>query len=401
MDLSSSSGSRDFENRFGLIKGPEAVSDRCKKATIPLPYHIPNENLDILRLKHLETRCLKFLERKLLLSKIHGEQYKALLMEYILTGNGGELSRKFLCDLGKLLKRFDVIIIADEIMTGGRVGPGLTMTLTQPQELKERVKFITLGKVYDCGITLQSIDYEIGTEHTENLRGMSTELELGVAYANLCRIESFLLANSIEVRQKQLLKSLKLNIWNKEKIWGQGLLLFSSKARVKVREGLKHRYLTQLEVTRKIRLGSLKDSDYTSSWMNTNLSASIEQWLEMFEKNPVEVYQEPCSKYSQFLLAVADYSLAKTEFTGYFGVEEILDFVGKRRASDIEANFKKRKIEEQGPLRGRCCKNVSNLFHEALRDAIDQSSGYVNRVRKCKKRRLFYTLGIHVSKTEN
>lgn len=389
LDLGTSASTSNFEKRFGLIKLPAEASDRCKKAAVPMPYHIPNSTLNSVELCELETKCLVFLERKLLLAALEGRPYEALMMEYILTGCGAELSSRFLRNLGLLLKRYGVIVIADEVMTGCRVGPGIVMTLSQPAELKERVKFITLGKVFDCGITLQSLDYGVKSFDEYGQRGLSTELEVGTAYARLSRIEELLLADSIAIKQAQVFKALKLNGTDTERVWGRGLLLFSSKGRAKATTGLRHRFLAQLEPQKKNTLGSLQQTEYTSSYLNEMLFANINVWLETLE-------DEPPGEYSQFMIAIANFVLSRdVSFDGIFRVEDILEYLGDVSVKAMETSYKKRKRETLGPLEGRCSKNITNLFHEALRVAIGRSNGYIDRQPKGKSRRLSYMVKIY------
>jgi 4-aminobutyrate aminotransferase-like enzyme len=85
--------------------------------------------------------------------KLEGRPMRALVMELILASNGGELSNRFLKNIGTLARHHEFSIIVDEILTGARVGPKLLRTLTTPTEFQTAVGFVTLGKWPGLGIS--------------------------------------------------------------------------------------------------------------------------------------------------------------------------------------------------------------------------------------------------------
>ena len=151
---------------------------QCQEQTVPLPYNIPGDWLPDARLCNYKRYCLDHLHETLLFAFFSGKPYKAILLEYILGGNGAELLIEFLTSLSYLLKLFGVVVVADEVLTGGRVGPGIAMTTSMPSEFKKSVEFITLGKFMGCGLVLQRKQpkpVDIGL----SLRGFSTSADCG------------------------------------------------------------------------------------------------------------------------------------------------------------------------------------------------------------------------------
>lgn len=101
------------------------ASPRCIRQSAVLPYWISKAaEYSLSDREEHEDKCLRHLHYVLLDAKARGKPFRAILVEYVLSGNGGELSTRFLVKLGRLLNAFDIIVIADEVLTGGRVGPG-------------------------------------------------------------------------------------------------------------------------------------------------------------------------------------------------------------------------------------------------------------------------------------
>lgn len=372
-----------FEKRLSLIKNPSEVSDVCKRNTVPFPYHIPNKTIDKQKLATIEEKCLRSIEGTLLLGILSGNPYKALLMEYILTGNGAKVSRDFLVRLGRLLKQYNIFVIADEVMTGGRVGPGFVMTLSQPEEFKERVRFITLGKIFGLGLTLERITNKsaatAGMAPIGASTGTSTELEKGEAYALIKAVSEHQMAGMIGEIQQKFLKIMKLDLHDTENVWGSGLLLFSSKAKNKTRTGLRQRYLPQMEKGKTLRKGSTQNSAYTSTWVNSKIMLSTELWLEAAE----QLHRE----HWPFLSAIVDYRQTNRTLE-YFSVDDVLHFLGPRTVQIVESH-KKRKMETSGKT---TCKTPKRILSEVLQKAVADSGGYMVQKKKTKKRIMCYIL---------
>ncbi len=141
----------------------ENASERCLKQNVGLPYHCPGSaQFTEEQLIEWETECIQSLHKKLFVAKCKGAPYKCLLLELLLSGAGCELSSRFLKTLGNLCKAYSIAIIADEILTAGRAGPGLAMTLSQPEEFIREVQFITVGKFTGCGIVLEKVSGYVG-----------------------------------------------------------------------------------------------------------------------------------------------------------------------------------------------------------------------------------------------
>jgi len=382
-----------YDKRLCMVKDPKAVSSECLQATVPFPYYIPNETVNMTEVAASEAICLEFIEKKLLVGILTGAPFKALLMEYILTGNGGQLSDTFKTNLGNLLRKYSVSIIADEIMTGGRVGPGLALTLSQPASLQERVKYITLGKIFDCGVTLESISVEKDQGARQPARGTSTELETTQAYRVLSNIVESYQGDLIQSTQAKFFNAFDLNPNDSNHVWGLGLLLFSSRSRCKVRHGLRNRYLPQIGASKKLRKGSVTQSEYTSTWVNKKLMESTAEWNRVLGDHLAEA-QHP------FLVAVCDYILKKNNSSACdIYVSELLDYYSERQQEEMLQKHKKRKVELLGSKRGRCSKSPSSVFSDILTKAADSSNGYLVRCVKTKKRRICFSLASIISPT--
>lgn len=383
LELSSNGAAANFDYKLVLIESPDKVADLAKQNTVAFPYFVPNDCIDEQQINTLEDRCLQSLRKKLLLGILSGNPYEALLMEYILTGNGASLSDRFKRKLGMLLQEYSVIVVADEIMTGGRVGPTIALTLVQPEELAERVKFITFGKIFGCGLTLRKVDF---VQHQPlKRRGISTEIEISELYAKLHRLNELLMAGAINDKQKMVEKALKLDLEkDKEDLWGAGLLLYSSFTRCKVRSALKNRYLPQLETCRKVRKGGTKPSEWTSSVVNSLLFESAEKWLMASS----EIAQE---QYSPFLVALVEFLLYSKPDEG-FSASDLMNFYPIDKLEQMESVYKKRKLERLGNRQGRCSKTPERLFADVLKQAETDSAGYLHSARKGRKRLLSYSL---------
>jgi glutamate-1-semialdehyde aminotransferase len=69
-----------------------------------------------------EKQCLLHIEYLL----VH-ERLKAIMLELVCANSGMELSRPWLAELQRLLKRHGAVLIVDEIMTAGRIPGDVTV----------------------------------------------------------------------------------------------------------------------------------------------------------------------------------------------------------------------------------------------------------------------------------
>ena len=181
-----------FSGTFSETLNIEDASPACIYHTVVLPYLVPQSmayksKIDSEayseELEKYEDQCLRLLQKKLLSRILNpkAKEVRVILLEYLLSGNGGELRVEFLVKLGRLLKAFGVKVIADEVLTGGRVGPTMTMTQSLPKEWKENVEYVTMGKWTGCGLVLKRAPSK-PVPVQEQLRGYSTKQECGEVF---------------------------------------------------------------------------------------------------------------------------------------------------------------------------------------------------------------------------
>ena len=99
---------------------PSQMGAFGKSQTVGLPYYIPCESCDPAHLLRYEEICFQELHVRLLLKRMTGAPYKAILIELCLAGLGAILSHNALERLALLAKIHNISIIVDEIMTAGR-----------------------------------------------------------------------------------------------------------------------------------------------------------------------------------------------------------------------------------------------------------------------------------------
>ena len=110
--------------------------------------------------------------------------------------------------------------------------------------------------------------------------GASTELEAGEVHQKFKEISKRIEFGYIDIKRQKVLKQMK-ETGNSDDLWGRGLLLFSSKARVAVNTNLKNRLLPTLEISNrtKIRKG-FKATQWTRSCVNEFMHKRANQWLD-------------------------------------------------------------------------------------------------------------------------
>ena len=298
------------------------VTENDMDQIVVLPYHIIG-TVATSKLRVQERRCIKVLEQQLMAASLEGRPYRAFVLEYMLSGNGGVLSIPFLMDLSGVLRKHDVVIIADEIMTGGRVGPSLLMTLDMPDVVKERVKYITMGKCLQCGVCLYH-----KTALKTSLpppRGTTTKLaNVGQAFYCLTKIIQQLLLGAPQRRYEELVKVFKKQHkgdFTQQDLWGRGGIIFMAFVRsFSVAGNFKQRNLMQLFPGLKIKLGNLSRSGAaTAQQVNTQLSSVQNLWLKRHQ-------QRAQDRYTLLEMTVIDYSIANPN--QFINTARVVEFVG-------------------------------------------------------------------------
>lgn len=318
--------------QLSLVKDPDECTNDAKRQTVALPYHVPNSKLTEEDLVEHENKCLDALVEKLILAKLCGKGYRALLLEYILSGSGGILSDAFLKMLGPVLQRFGVIVIADEIMTGGRVGPMMAMTSSLPKEFVDSIGYITFGKCLGCGMVLERVSVY---DHNKG-RGTSTELCNGEAILKFKAITERLQKGFIETKKNKVLLKLRLTD-DSEDIWGRGLLMFTSKCRSSILRCLKNCLLPRLEDNKKTKLQlGCKATKWTRSVVNKCLFNSARQWMLKTREYEREQLESP------YLLSLARYIATKPSQTTICP-EQLCEYIGDKDTKEMVDEYRRKK----------------------------------------------------------
>lgn len=304
------------------------ISNVCKRQTIALPYYVPHIDMDTDDLLLLEQMCLRALHRKLLIAQLSGKPFRVMLIEYILGGNGGELSEHFLISLGRLLEKFKIDVIADEVLTAGRVGPStMTMTTGLPSSFSNLVKFITIGKFTGCGIVLKRAPRK-PLELIENSRGTTTHFPIGNACMYWTTAVAHVNAGGITSRRNNVLKIMGVN---DSQSWGRGCLIFTSKSRPVVTRGLKNRLLPMLEPGMKIRKHSTILTSWTRSTVSQQLATTAQQWLNHMESTEKE--ERP------FLFTLVEHIQSKKALQFRVTINDVVDGVSNENCNNITQRY--------------------------------------------------------------
>ena len=311
------------------------ANPQCQEQTVPLPYHIPCDWLSDTRLREYEKSCLDHLHETLLFAFFAGKPYKAILLEYILGGNGSELSREFLTSLSYLLELFGVVVIADEVLTGGRVGPGIAMTTSMPSVFQKCVEFITLGKFMGCGLVLQRKQpkpVDVGL----SLRGFSTSADCGLASKLLEEVVTRMKAGLLEERSELVLRKMNCSSPNtKEDWWGHGLLLFFAYKRPQIKKGLKSRALPRLEKSKLMKLDTQK-TDFTRSVVCKYIVECVEGWIECQHEGRKDGDDVFLAWLVEYLLSD---SVAKDASMAVFRAQDVIEYMGKDLAEKTASRY--------------------------------------------------------------
>ena len=313
---------------LSIPKHPETASPECIRQTVALPYYVQKTSIDAIELADYENRCLEAIRKKLLVATLSGSPYKALLLEYVLGGNGGELSYQFLGRLGRLLKNYKCIVIADEILTTGRVGPQMTMTTSMPIDFLEMVEFITVGKVTDCGLVLQKVPTK-PQSYDERVRGTSTHMDAGCAYSLWSEIHDRVIRGALDDRKQAIVKKMKLEKFNLDH-WGCGLLMYTSKTRPTVQKGLKNRLLPMAETKAKIVVLSTTKSKWNADTVSAMLIEKGDEWIK--------VMNEDSNQHLPFVSKLVDLIDASLTDIIQFTDRELESFIGDEESSVLASS---------------------------------------------------------------
>ena len=349
----------DNSKNIAIPCRPDQFDVALRDQIVGLPYHVPIlTDADSSQLLKREHDSLVALHHKLLTAALSGKPHKGLLLECILGGNGGQLSKRFLYKLGSLVSAFHVKVIADEVLTGGRVGPTMTMTSNMPESFKKSVPCITMGKLFGCGLVLEHIDTN-PLQGIDGLRGTTTKIDPKLAHAAWKTVNARLASGMVNKRQQEVLKALRLvdkpNSW-----WGEGCLIFGELARPKVLQGLKQRYLPLLERGMKLHKGNCKKTDVNRCTLDAALHEIMTEWQQ--ESVAMDIQKAP------FLCAMIDH-IAKTKPLAAcvsFTVEDVLKNIDQNRLQELAELSHQLEIAERIGCRPRCSKKPKAHLHKAV-----------------------------------
>lgn len=373
-----SSSAFEEKCQLSLPAEPSSRNEKCIHQTIALPYWIDCANHTEMEQQDLETKCLINLERRLFMSRFCGKPIKALLFEIILGGNGGELSNDFLRDLGVLLSQFNVVVIVDEVMTGGRVGPSMTLTTNCPPEFQKCVGYITMGKFTGCGLVLSKAPSK-PTETEGPYRGPSTDIDLGDAFMYFTLVAEQLEIGVQTSRRNQVLKTLKLTR-NKEHSWGRGCLIYGMKSCPYALQALKNRYLPLLDDQQKIEAYRAKNSSNTRSSVCELLLERANAWLKTNKELENELYP--------FVGHIIDY-IWNTN-VDRVTPKLVESSIGPEEAELVASRLRLKRMNELANVGGTCTKKAKTFILEALDSAAINAPDVFKKYRVGKKRKLVY-----------
>ena len=346
----------------------------CKQQTVALPYYVPCAKYTDASIRKYEQRCLKAINTKLFVAQLAGCPYRAILLELVLCGTGGELSNIFLASMGKLCDQYSVSIIVDEVMTGGRVGPDMTVTVMAPPEFTNQVAFITMGKFMGCGLVLTKVP--LRPTDKESTRGKSTEASPDLAYSKWQIVVGQLAKGTAEQRRQQVITI--MDAIAEEDNWGQGCMIFTRRSRPGSTKGLKNRHLPRLEDT-KLYKGATKSSEWTRSSVCDKLIKTGEKWItEMNEGD---------NKRLPFISCFCKYVLETTVVD--VTAAAVLKYVGEDTAVTLATKERERHATKTGR---NCSMKAPAFMNEALGVINVNAEELVKRVRIGCKRKLVYKL---------
>ena len=278
----------DFDVHHGpsLVMHPRnVISSFTRTHTVGLPYHIEG-TLTQSDLDEYEHRCLKELHVRVLLEKMHGAEFKTLLMELSLAGCGATLSDHALEMIGMLAEHHGFSITLDEIFTGGRTG---TMLLVEqkPERFKRMVKYVTMGKWMQAGLVLvRNEEYirlrELDDENSlYRFRLLSNRLNCKDILSSWKVVRSNL--SNVKARREKVLNMLKLNKPSHQ-TWGNGLAIYGEFRRKDACRGLKNRLVPKIDDTVLERIPIQKKvPEWNRHTLNNRIIENVNAWVSLRE----------------------------------------------------------------------------------------------------------------------
>lgn len=378
----------DASNELSIPRYFDTATPRCRWQTAPMPYYVPNPQFTEEEENDLEEKCLRSLHKKLLIGKLTGKPFRALLMEYILGGNGGMLSPRYLKKLGTLCKQMDVVIVADEVLTGGRVGPGMVMTTSMPPEFLECVKFITVGKFLGCAVILKQIPKK-PTRAGEKLRGTSTSQHVGSALRRWERCHERQEAGDVEKRRSQVVRKLHLK---KKEHWGKGLLMFCTLRRSQNGKSLKNRLLPMLATDVALDKQHCARSAWTRCEVTKTIVGTTYDWLTAqdsgYHADPELAFLSEVVDFL-FSAAISQREKPNTPDAGYirFRPNDVITYIGPKKAEKLAKQAREMKVR-QGFL---CGMNALSFVKQAVFEAHTRTAAhrYLYKKKKTHARKEF------------
>ena len=371
-----SSTQHSASKQLSVPSTPDDLENKnTKQQTVALPYNIPCAEYPDDKIYQYETECLKALNQKFFVAQLAGSPFRAILLELILCGTGGELRNSFLASMGMLCQQYNVRIIVDEVMTGGRVGPSMTLTSAAPREFVSQVEFITMGKFMGCGLVLSKASNR--PTDRESIRGTSTRASPDLAYHKWQRVVGQLAMGVADQRREQVLKVMKAHDTNGS--WGRGCLIFTSKSRPGSTKGLKNRHLPMLENT-KIYKGATKSSEWTRSSVCELLIKAANTWI---------TEMDACDKERlPFVSCLCKYVL-ETDVED-ITARAVLEFVGMTKADELAAKEREKRQKDAAARGRKCLMKAPAFIKEALGMINVNAEELIKRIRVGNKRKLVY-----------
>ena len=364
------------QNSIGvvLLPGDEKTSAKARKQTIPFPYHVPCVGIDNRDIHKLERACLEHLEHRLLYAKLFSNTpFKAVMMEHVLSGGGGILSPRFLQQLGIVLKKHGVVVIVDEIMSGGRVGPKFSVTSTTPKSFRDGVNYITFGKFMKCGMLMGR---KTAIREQWFVRGNTTEIDHREAYSYVITVLQKIGQGAIKKRKAEVIAKLteRKKDLTEENVWGEGLQLYTSWHRPTNDDNTKHRLLPMLEVGNKILTKKMTNTAWTRTKMCQQYLDAAEAWLAYWNNSHMD----------DLKFIICKYIMDKRLKDNLIFPGSVQDFVSEtRNAEAVVEHFRKRKREEG---QGSCTLNLKNCITRALMEGANRQEPLLKMTRKkCKR----------------
>ena len=356
---------------------PDMVSKYCGEHTWPMPYWVCsiNDATNPSARNELEDRCLAQIQKQLWIAKSIGKRIKALMLELILGGSGGELSDRFLEKLGDALKHYQVAVIVDECLTGGRVGPGMAMTNNTPPSFQECVQFITFSKFPTCGLLIQRVP---NRPTTDQARGTSTDIEAGSACQLFKQVEEQLRLGTHEACRANVVAKMKLKA---EEVWGRGGLVFGTLARPHVVKGTKCRYLPRLDKS-KIEVGRTERTDWTRTTICKTLQITCERWLSYLDEMNQELYP----------MLVPIYACYCATNSSFLTPQMVLDYLGEEKAFLLACKLRLRVTQGKTALARTCMKQPKTFVRESLDIVVKNYPSAMTKARKGGKRQYRYLI---------